>query len=511
MKYKKIGETLMKRCLTFLVALILLLGLLTSSALAEEKRYKEKIVVAFSTKLTNIDPQSVNNVQHKRLFLLMFDGLVNVDPQTNELSPGLAERWELSEDGLSWTFYLRQDVKFHNGEPFTADDVVFTIERGKASAVGSARGMFTTVDNVVAVDDYTVQLNLAKINMDMLYILAQPGLGMLNREAVESDPDKGPYVGCGPWKFNDFREGDYVLLERFDDYYGKKSPTKFLELRHIAENSARLISLQNDEIDVCLEPNNIELDFIRDDPNLKLVQQNGTNLQYFAFNMQREPGNNPAFRQAVSHAINMDEIILAAFEGMGVQANSFWSWAQYGYNADIQPYEYNPDKAKQIVDENGLAGTVLKIMTTGAERILVVQILQAQLAPIGIKVELEEVDSAGFTSLTNAGEHQACIYGITYVNYGDDARHTHAAGSTTNKSHQNNPRIQELMDLALAETNEEQRLKYYHEWQQIAHDEIAVIPLIYQTLSVAINKDVEGIAFEPGGIHDFSGVYREIK
>lgn len=501
----------MKRFLTFLVVLSLLLGVLAGSALAEDKRFKEKLVVAFSTKLTNIDPQSINNVQHKRLFLLMFDGLINVNPQTNELMPGLAERWEMTEDGLSWTFFLRKDVKFHNGEPFTADDVVFTIERGKATAGGSSRGMFTTVDNMAVIDDYTVQINLTSVNMDLLYILGQPGFGMLNREAIEADAEKGAYIGCGPWKFNDFREGDYVLLERFDDYYGEKSPTKFLELRHIAENSARLISLQNDEIDVCMDPNNVELDFVKEDPNLELVQQNGTNLQYFAFNVQREPGNNPAFRQAVAHAINIEEIILAAFEQMGVPANSFWSWAQYGYNADIKPYEYNPELAKKIIDDNGLAGTTLKIMTTGAERILAVQILQKQLAPIGIKVELEEVDSAGFTSLTNAGEHQACIYGITYVNYGDDARRTFAAGSTTNKSHQNNPRIQELMDLALAETNEEQRLKYYHEWQEVAHEEIAVIPLVYQILSVAINKDVEGIEFEPGGIHDFSGIYREIK
>lgn len=500
----------MKKTLVLLLALVLLFGLMPSAP-AAEAGYKEKVVVAFGTKLTNIDPQSINNVQHKRLFLLMFDSLISVDPQTNEIKPGLAESWEMAEDGLSWVFHLRKDVTFHNGEPFTADDVIFTINRGKESAVGSSRGMFTPIDSMEALDDYTVKLNLKAVNMDLLYILGQPSLGMLNREAVEKDAEKGAYVGCGPWMYKEFREGDYMLLERFDGYYGEKNPTKYLELRYIAENSARLIALQNDEIDVCLEPNNVELDFVKEDPNLFLFQQNGTNLVYFAFNVQKEPGSNLALRQAVAHALNLEEIIIAAYEGMGVPAKTFWSWNQYGFNADIPAYEYSPEKAKQIVDDNGLAGTTLKIMTTGAERVLAVQIVQAQLAPIGIKVELEEVDSAGFTSLTNAGEHQACIYGITYMNFGDDARRTFATGSTTNKSHQNNPRIQELMNLALAETDETKRLALYAEWQQIAHEEIAVIPMVYQIISVASNKLVDGIGYEPGGIHDFSNIRRTVE
>lgn len=189
----------------------------SSGADAAGGSYKENIVVASNKKLTNRDPQSLSNGSHRILFHLTHDGLTYANPETNELEMALAKDYTLSDDLLTYTIQLKEGVTFHDGSPFTADDVVFTFERGAESATGSLRSTFALVDEIRALDDYTVEIRLKSPNMDFLYNLTNPGFGMLSREALEKDPENGADIGCGPWKHKEFVEGDYVLLKRFDD------------------------------------------------------------------------------------------------------------------------------------------------------------------------------------------------------------------------------------------------------------------------------------------------------
>ena len=472
-----------------------------------EPAYKKDLVVAAGTKITNTDPQSINNVQHKRLFLLTHDTLAYYDNEKKEIIPSLATSWKMYDDNVTWEFKLREGVKFHNGGNFTADDVIFSFERGKKSAIQSARFMFSYIKSMEAVDDYTVKIVLDKPNMDWLQLLSQPDMSILSRQAVEADEKKGPEIGTGTWVHKEFADSDYVLLSRFNDYWGELPKAETLKLVTIPEDSARLIALQNGEIDVCIDPNNSELNIISDDPKLELIQYKGTNLVYFAFNVSKAPGNDQKLRQAIAYAINYDDVIKASYEGLAEKASSFWGWHQYGYAEDIEGYNYDLERAKKLMSESGYPnGTKLEIMTNGQARVIAAQVIQAQLKEIGVEVAINEVDSAGFTAQTNAGEHESCLYGITYLTYGDDARRTYTFGSTTNKSFQNNARIHELMDLSLEEPDPKKRLSYYHEWQEIANEEVAVIPVCYPLGAMGINKNVDGIEYEPGGIHNFKNL-----
>ena len=473
-----------------------------------EPTYKKDVVVAAGSKLTNTDPQSINNVHHKRLFILTHDTLVVYDADADEILPSLATEWKLADDLVTWEIKLREGVTFHNGDAFTADDVLYTFTRGAETAIASGRFMFRYIKAMEVVDDHTIKIVLTKPNMDWLFLLAQPIMSIVSQTAVEADAKKGPEIGTAAWVHKEFKDGDYILLERFANYWGEAPKTETLKLVTIPENSARLIALQNGEIDVCLDPSFSELRFITEDPNLELVEYTGTNLVYFAFNVSKPPGDDHKLRQAIAHAINYDDIILGAYDGFATKAVSFWGWHQYGYAGHIEGYNYNLERAKELMAESGYPnGTKLDIMTVGRERIVAAEIMQAQLKEIGIEVSVNVVDSAGFTSQTNAGEHESCIYGITYQVFGDDARRTHVKGSTTNKSFQNNARIHELMDLALSEPDPAKRVALYHEWQEIGHEEAAVIPMVYGEGAMGINKNTSGITYDGGGIHDFTGIF----
>lgn len=470
--------------------------------------YKENIVVASDKKLTNRDPQSLSNGSHRILFHLTHDGLTYADPETNELKLTLAEDYTLSEDLLTYTIKLRQGVTFHDGSPFTADDVVFTFERGKATAAGAYRVVFESVEEIKAVDDYTVEIKLLSPNVDFLYNLTNPGFGMLSREALENDPEDGASVGCGPWKYKEFVDGDYVLLERFDDYYGEKAKAKTLKLACIPEGSARLIALQNGEIDLCQDPNNSELGIIADDPKLELIQFDSVAETHMVINVQKGPGDNKTLRQAIAYALNPDEIILGAWDGYAKKANSAWGWSQQGYNKDITAYPQDIEKAKALMAEAGYPdGVDIELITNNTQRVVAATIIQNQLKQIGINLTVTELDSAGITSRLSSDDFQIALYDHNWFCFADDGRRLFAANSSANNANYVNERIQELLDLGAAEVDEAKRMEYYHEIQEIAHDDCAYIPIAYASKAIATVKGLGGVTYDPGTSHDYSNIY----
>lgn len=470
--------------------------------------YKENIVVASDKKLTNQDPQSVSNGSHRILFHLTHDGLTYANPETNALELVLAESYTLSDDTLTYTIKLRQGVTFHDGSPFTADDVVFTFERGRESAAGAYRTVFESVEEIKALDDYTVEITLKKPNIDFLYSLTNPGFGMLSRTALEKDPEHGASVGCGPWKYKEFVDGDYVLLERFDDYYGEKAKAKTLKLACIPEGSARLIALQNGEIDLCQDPNNSELGIIADDPNLELIQFDSMAETYLAINVQKAPVDNKALRQAIAYALNLDEIILGAWDGYAVKANSTWGWSQKGFNDKVAAYPQDLDKARALMAEAGYAnGVDIEIITNNTQRVTAATIIQSQLKQIGINVTVTELDSAGMTSQLSSDDFQIAVYDNNWFCFADDGRRLYAANSSSNNANYVNERIQELLDLGAAEPDEAKRMEYYHEIQEISHEDCAYIPLVYASKAIATVKGLGGVTYDPGTSHDYSNIY----
>ncbi|MBF4692125.1 ABC transporter substrate-binding protein [Fusibacter ferrireducens] len=479
----------------------------TSEAAAptENTKYKEEVVINTGAQVTTLDVQEVSNVAHNRVFKLTHDTLVDLDIDTGKIVPKLAKEWEwLSPTELQ--LKLRNDVFFHNGEELKASDVVFTFKRaenGKAST-----GRVSNFVDVVAVDDFTVKITLNKPFVDLLDNMTIPVYSILSEKALIDDPNMGYTVGTGVWKLNEFVSNDYVSFDRFDKYWGELTPTQKLKVKYVPESSVSVISLENGEADLCTDLTSSDAVFVEKNKDLSLVEIDGTTCQFFGFNASKAPWDNKLLRQAVAHAIVKEDIITATENGYGKLATTFWGNSQFGYYDGFGDYEYDLDEAKRLLAEAGYPnGLDLEITVPTGYRVTTAELLQAQLSQIGINVTINEVDSAALTSITNDGTHESFVYGLGFNTAGDDIRRAYSPKSTTNRSHYANDRVIELIDLAVAEFDTDKRLADYKEIQEIAHDEIPVIPLYYQTLFFGTNKNLGGVTWNSTSNTDFSGIY----
>lgn len=477
------------------------------------KEWKDEVIIGVQTKTSSIDPTSQTSVAHKIVFNLTHNSLVGYDEKTVELLPELAKSWEMSTDMKTWTFKLRDDVVFHNGEKMTSDDVVFTWEWCKENASNATvKNFWKSFAEVKAIDEYTVALVLKEGNIDLPYLLANEYNAIINREAVTADAKNGATVGTGAYKAIEFVLGDYTLLERNDAYWGELPPTKTLRLRFISEGTSRLAALEAGEVDVCQAPNNTELEIIKANKDLVLDTWMASALTFLGFNTEDPALADENLRLAIAYAIYPQDIIDGAASGFAGTANGMWGFYQYGYFDDWASvgqtsYQRNIEKAKQYMAKSSSAkGVTLKFTAANAWTVNALQIIKDQLKEIGVVVEIEQVDAAGFSKKTTSGDYQVVIYSITFTSAGSDAARIYVPGNSVNYAKYNNARVTELFALASAESNDAQRKAYYKEIQQIVHAECPYLPLYYANSGVAYTTKLEGAVFNSSGKHDYTYV-----
>ncbi len=467
--------------------------------------YKD-IVVGLPEDITNLDLQEsnatanlmLNQCIHNRLISLNYDGTFACD---------LAESYE-QVSATVWQFNLRKGVKFHNGSEMTADDVLFTYERARSS--GAANDKVEMIAAVNKIDDYTVQFELTDQISDILYYIAYPTLGILNKAAVEADPVNGPTIGAGPYVFDSWSAGDSVKCHAFEDYWGGVKNTKNLTLRIMPEASSRVISLQNGEIDICVDPPAIELSHIADTDGLSLLQVSSEKLHYLAFNMEKGVfADNQLLRQAIATAINKDNIVTVATEGLGTPAITFFS-PGYGYYDTYDPYPYNVEKAKELLAQAGYPdGLEFTLYYNGNLKELMSQVIQSNLKEIGITVHIEEMEIAALKSKLADADYEAVVYNWANDSAGPDnnVRPLFRTGSSSNRTHYSDSYIDELMDKALKETDNETRLKQYEEIQTYLLDVCPLVPCFYETMSLGVNAKLQNLTPDTSGLHRFYDCY----
>ena len=467
---------------------------------------KEDVIVGLAEDITNLDPQESNATSnlilqqniHNRLISLNSDGTFSCD---------LAESYEQTSE-TTWQFKLRQGVKFHNGNELTADDVVFTYERAKTSSAASEK--VALIAGVTKVDDYTVDFELTGQISDILYYFSYPTLGILNKAAVEADPEEGFTIGAGPYVFDEWASGDHISLHAFEDYWGGKKPTEKLTFRIMPEASSRVIALQTGEIDVCIDPPAIELSHISDDDNLELLQVASEKMHYLAFNMDNGPfADNLALRQAIATAINKEDIITVATEGLGTPAVTFFS-PGVGYYDEYDPYAYNVEKAKELLAQAGYEnGFTFTLIYNGDLKELMGQVIQSNLQEIGVTVNLEEMETAALKSKLAEADYEAALYNWANDSAGPDnnVRPLFYTGSSSNRTHFSDPDIDARIDAAMAETDEAARLEMYKELQIDLLDICPIVPCFYETMSVGVNANLQDFTPDTSGLHRFYDCY----
>lgn len=466
------------------------------------------INVGVAQDILSFDPHGFTGIASTIPARHIYDTLVRIMPD-DSLEPCLAESWEVIDD-TTIEFKLRKDVKYHNGNDFTAEDVKFSVERHLGTTY--TLSMVAAIDHVEVVDDYTARLILKYPASSMtLTNLAYPTCGIVDKTTVEEleaagkTLDKNP-IGTGPLKFKEFMSGDHVTMVKNENYWGEPAKMDELVLRIIPDDSARSIALETGEIDLMLNVPSTDYDRIRENSNLFLEEYASTAMEFAYMNNTRPPLNNKLVRQALSHLVQREAIIQIAENGNGLPLYSPIGQGHRYYMPDVTKYEYNVEKAKELLTEAGYPdGFELNLICINQPRARTGQVLQAAFEQVGIKLNVELIENSAFLEITKAAEHDIALSSWTSS---VDPNATFPSlfssgpmGSANNRSRYNNPEIEPLLEKGLAGATFEERYGYYEQVQKILMDDAAIIPFYTQIGAVARQADLQGLQLYPSIQH----------
>ena len=356
----------------------------------------QEITVGLQLEPPHLDPTSAAaGAIDQVTYANVFEGLTRFAPD-GAIVPGLAERWEVSEDGRTYTFHLRDGVRFHDGTAMDADDVVFSLDRARAEdSVNAQKGLFEGITSVEAVDPLTVQVTLAAPDGAFPFKMAWGDAVIVAPESAEG-LEQAP-VGTGAFRFEDWVQGDRVELVRNDDYWGEQAPLERATFKFISDPSAAFAAVMAEDLDAFLgfpAPENLAQ--FEADPRLTVQVGTSEGEAILAMNERREPFDDPLVREAVARAIDRQAIIDGAMFGYGTPIGSHFAPHHPAYVDLTEVSAHDPERARALLAEAGLPDgfeTTLKLPPPSYAR-RGGEIVAAQLREVGIEAAIENVEWA---------------------------------------------------------------------------------------------------------------------
>ena len=473
----------------------------------------DTLVVANSNTMDEFDPQEMRSAYLMYGPMLTHMTLVRIDGATKEVVPYLAESFEFDEAASSYIFHLLEEAVFSTGEPVTADDVVFTLERAKESTVSAPN--VACVTQVTAVDEHTVSVTVTQPSLEFLYNMTMSNFGILSRKACEEDPEAGFEIGCGPYTQIEWEPDNYTLYQRVEDYWNGTAPSKYIRYMKIAEASSRAIALQTGEVDIDLSLSVSEVSTVEADENCKVYVEDGTILNYLFFNLQ---GENEALkdqrvRQAIACAINPEEIILGALEGYGAPSPvipvATVDTSAYDCTITTQDLE----KAKALLAEAGYAdGFDMTIHHNSISHGRMVEIIQSQLAQVGIHMTVACADRTQMYSEWATGMgYESGMTNMTFsCTPGRLSLAIYGTGEVANYTNYGSAEADALMNTIFTTNSLEERAEAAYELNELMTEECVFIPLYVQDTIYGVRSNVKDLEVYDGSTYlDFAYAYAE--
>ncbi len=359
---------------------------------------KTELVIGQAADVTTLDPQRSTQGNDIYVTFNIFDNLVARD-RNLQLQPMLATEWTLVDE-LTWEFKLRSGVTFHNGEPFGADDVEFTIERTYTDEDSLVKTVFTTVQDVQVVDDLTVRFIMKSPDSLLPGRLAFYGGQIMPKdyfaEAGQERFAQEP-VGTGPVRFVERVPDDHLTLARHDGYWGEPIAFETVVFRPIPEAASRIAALETGEVDIITRVPPDQVERVRNLENARVEQVLYNGLYVMVVNSQRPPLDKPLVKQALSLAIDRQAIVEELWSGQGTIPTGPAVPGDFAFNPDLPPFEYNPDRARELLAQAGYNGEEIVIETTDgyiANDRVMAEAIQAMWQDVGVNVRLEIIEQA---------------------------------------------------------------------------------------------------------------------
>ena len=468
---------------------------------------KDSFTFSESNPINSLDPTGVNTTVAIYLYNLIFSSLVR-QPETGNIVGDLAEVWDVSADGLTYTFKIRDDAKFHDGTPVTAEDAAFSVSAAKANPINS--DAYANVDTVTIQGD-TVILNMARRDRSIPTSLCQTYIvPKAQYEALGADGFGAVLNGSGKYKLSSYDNatGNWTAVYN-EDYYGEEPQIKTVNYRPIADVSTRLIALEKGEIDFC-QPGETNYSIVEANPDLSaLLLPNDIN-PHLGFNTAMAPFDNKAFRQAISCALDFEALGIIRSE-IGYSNNTqVWStlyWGREAPNLGNAP-EYNPERAKELLAQAGISTpyNLGKVLTMSVFQSLTEQ-MQADLAAVGINFEIESVDPNTWVQRFVTGD-----YTMTFVSqtFSQDKAHFFNAffgtGSSGNYTFYSNAEMDALLERLNNAATDAEVDAITLEVIKMLNEELPMIHLFDQSSFYAFNKNLV-VKLDGRGNVDLSGFY----
>lgn len=481
-----------------------------------ETKYKEEIIIAIADEFTAIDPTATTDESNQLVQGCVFDLITNTDLTQMKNAGEAVESWEMIEPD-HWKFKLYEDINFHNGSKMTVDDVLFTFERDKDKSTTSA--YVAKFKEVIKIDDYNFEIYLHQGDVDFNYVFAADSLAVMSKEAFETLPEEEAVkIGSGPWKFEEFVPGDYVSLVRFEEGTHYPVPnTKRLVFRMIPEASARMIALENGEVDIILAPSAVDYTRLTENEDLQLLTVTGRGQHFVGFNPANTDSlvSNPEFRKAIAQVINKEEMVIAAWDGYAQVSTGIMS-RDMEYYADIEGIPFDPAAGEAKLKELGADGMSISLITSDANhRVKMAETLQAQLSKYGITLNVEFMQQAAFIERlqTDPNVEMFVLSWTPGMNADYMFRNPiHSQGGRSFYSNLHSAEIDKMIDDAAAEVDKTKRAAMYKELQErLTMVEIPWIPIAQASVTVGAAAGVEGLLLHPALVHSFNYVQKIIE
>ncbi len=474
---------------------------------------KEKVLVIGYDR----DPETLDHIRtgwYSDSLIYMFDRLVSRDYDFN-YKPGLAEKWETSEDGLTWTFFLRENVKFHDGKPLTANDVKWTFDTIKDPDTASPfAGDLAAIKEVVVKDDLTVDFVLNYSFPNLLFNLSNTASGIASKEAYETYGDEygSKYVvGTGPYKFVEWIKGDKIVIEKNPDYnwgpeWMANQGTAIIDkivLRTIPEENSRIMELETGGVHILRNVPATFFEQLKDSPEVEVVQGDSTKLGYLAYACDKEPFTDLKVRQAINHAINKQDIIQYVFRDLAKEAHGYLPSAlkdEYYEDSEKDSYKYDPDKAKELLKEAGFEnGLKLTLSSDNAtESVRLAEVLQDQLKQVGIEAEIRLYDSASYAAMLKEGTQELFLRLYSWPNA--DILDWFLLSSQSpypNHSRWIDDKTDEMILGAAQSPTWEERGAGYKEVQKYLIEQAVWAPIYVPDNLIAVREEVKNFKYHP--------------